>query len=110
MKLAYLTPILILFYSCSPEKYNSNNNDDNLVKNETVVKEFQTIIDSNNLNGSILIYNLKNDQYYSNDFKWAKKGQLPASTFKITNSIIAFETNVVPNDSTLFKWNGEKGI
>lgn len=37
-----------------------------------------------------------------------KKRNLPASTFKITNSIIALETGVVENDSTLLKWNGEK--
>jgi len=33
---------------------------------------------------------------------------MPASTFKIVNSIIALETGVVENDSTMFKWNGEK--
>ena len=46
--------------------------------------------------------------YYSNDFGWCNQGHLPASTFKIPNSIIALETGVVANDSTLFKWNGEK--
>lgn len=38
----------------------------------------------------------------------ALKGYLPASTFKIPNSIIALETSVVENDSTLFKWDGEQ--
>ena len=46
------------------------------------------------------------DVYYSNDFKWANAGRLPASTFKIPNSIIALETGVVENDSTLFEWDG----
>ncbi|MBT7827082.1 MAG: class D beta-lactamase, partial [Bacteroidetes bacterium] len=55
---------------------------------------------------SILIYNQKDDEYYSNDFEWAQKGFLPASTFKICNSIIALETGVVENDSTMFIWNG----
>ena len=46
--------------------------------------------------------------FYSNNFDWAKIGRLPASTFKIVNSIIALETKVVEDDSTLFPWNGEK--
>lgn len=73
-----------------------------------VKPEFQAIIDSENVEGSILIYDLGSDTYYSNNFEWAQKGNLPASTFKIANSIIALETNVVENDSTLFNWNGEK--
>jgi beta-lactamase class D len=75
---------------------------------EIFKSEFQSIIDSSNVNGSILIYDLQKDLFYSNNFDWAKIGRLPASTFKIPNSIIALETNVVENDRTLFKWNGEK--
>jgi beta-lactamase class D len=55
-----------------------------------------------------LFYDLEEDKYYSNDFEWAKKGQLPASTFKIPNSIIALESGIIKNDSTLLIWNGEK--
>ena len=60
------------------------------------------------MEGSVLIYHLNDDKYYSNDFAWCEKGNLPASTFKITNSIIALETGIVENDSTMFYWNGEK--
>ncbi len=70
--------------------------------------EFQTILDSADINGAILIFDPAINTYYSNDFIWSKKGQLPASTFKIPNSIIALETGVVENDSTLFKWDGKK--
>lgn len=67
----------------------------------------QEILDSTMVKGTILIYDVEQKSYYSNDFEWAKQGKLPASTFKITNSIIALETKVVANDSTLFQWNGE---
>ncbi len=70
--------------------------------------EFQAILDSADLNGAILIFDSEGDEYYSNDFDWSEKGQLPASTFKIPNSMIALETGVVKNDSTLFKWDGRK--
>lgn len=75
---------------------------------EIVVSEFGKILDSLKVKGSVLIFDLEKNTYYSNDFSWAKAGHLPASTFKIPNSIIALETGVVKNDSVVFKWNGEK--
>lgn len=77
-------------------------------ENEVIEKEFQTIIDAANVKGAVLFYDFENEVYHSNDFEWTKKGNLPASTFKIPNSIIALETGVVENDSTLFKWDGEE--
>lgn len=76
--------------------------------NEVVKPEFGTILDSLKVKGALLIYDVKNKTYYSNDFAWAKTGIIPASTFKIPNSIIAFETGVIQNDSVIFTWNGEK--
>ncbi len=73
---------------------------------EVTVEEFQTILDAAEVSGSILIWDEK--KYYSNDFDWAKKGKLPASTFKIPNSIIALELGIIENDSTIIKWDGKK--
>lgn len=108
MKIFYIASIVILFFSCTGKKTTSDKKEDKTTKREIVVPEFQTIIDSANVDGAILIYDLEGDKYYSNGFIWPKNGNLPASTFKITNSIIALETGVVENDSTLLKWNGEK--
>ncbi|WP_405604733.1 class D beta-lactamase [Polaribacter sp. Asnod1-A03] len=98
IKILNIVLVIYLLVSCN-EKTN---------KKEIFKPEFQSIIDSNNVNGSILIYDFQKDLFYSNNFDWAKVGRLPASTFKIPNSIIALETKIVENDSTLFKWNGEK--
>ena len=70
--------------------------------------EFQDLLDSADVVGSILIYDTKNEVYYSNDFEWAKKGYLPASTYKIPNSIIGLETGEIESDQTIFKWDGEE--
>jgi beta-lactamase class D len=70
--------------------------------------DFRQILDSANVVGSILVFDPQANTAYSNDFIRCNIGYLPASTFKIPNSIIALETGVVENDSTLFKWNGEK--
>lgn len=75
---------------------------------EIVKPEFGKILDSLKVKGAILIYDVKNKTYYSNDFSWTKTGIIPASTFKIPNSIIALETGIIKSDSAIFKWNGEK--
>ncbi|MDR6844564.1 class D beta-lactamase [Flavobacterium granuli] len=75
---------------------------------EVLKPEFGIILDSLKVKGAVLIYDIKSETYYSNDFSWAKMGVIPASTFKIPNSIISLETGVIKNDSVIFKWNGEK--
>ncbi|MCX6232054.1 MAG: class D beta-lactamase [Bacteroidetes bacterium] len=69
---------------------------------------FQQILDSANLKGSILVYDEQRQIYFSNDFKWAEKGRLPASTFKIVNSIIGIEAGIIENEKSIFKWDGKK--
>ncbi|MTI29374.1 class D beta-lactamase, partial [Xanthovirga aplysinae] len=71
-------------------------------------QEFQDLTDSLKVNGAILVYDPQQNIYYSNNFDWANRGKLPASTFKIPNSIIALETGIVEDDSTFLKWKGKK--
>jgi len=108
MKIFYVTSMAILFFSCTSNKTYPNKKDEKSTELRIVISEFNTIIESADVKGSILIYDFENNKYYSNDFQWAEKGNLPASTFKIPNSIIALETGIVEDDSTLFKWDGEK--
>jgi beta-lactamase class D len=77
------------------------------VPERTVVISFDSILRANKVTGSILIYDAVNADYYSNSFEWAEERRLPASTFKITNSIIGLETGVVEDENTLFKWDGK---
>lgn len=109
MKILYFLSVLVLLNACSEKKTSSDQKESDLkaIEQQIIVPAFQTIIDSADVRGSILIYELENNKYYSNDFEWSQNGYLPASTFKIPNSIIALETGVVENDSTLFRWNGE---
>lgn len=109
MKFPLIIILTILFCACTEkqkETANAQKLDDSAVRIQSSV--FQSIIDSSNVKGSILIYDFQKDSYHSNDFEWANTGKLPASTFKITNSIIALETRVVENDSTLFQWDGQQ--
>ena len=106
-----LLSCLSILYSCQQEKAASEQQkieEQEVVKsNEIVMETFQMIVDSNQVSGSILIYDSKNDKYYSNDFERAATEFLPASTFKVTNSMIGIETGVLKDSNHLFKWDGK---
>lgn len=110
MKLIVLVLNFVILIGCTTSTKNKNkkNNTKFEAPTQLIKSEFQDILDSAKVEGGILVYDLNNKIYYSNNFEWANTGKLPASTFKIVNSIIALETGVVKNDSTIFKWNGEK--
>jgi len=71
-------------------------------------KVIQEILDSVGLKGAVLLFDEESSRYYSNNFVWAESAHLPASTFKIPNSIIALETGVIENVNTLLKWDGKR--
>jgi beta-lactamase class D len=77
-------------------------------RTQKVRSEFQNILDSLGVKGALLVYDVESKTYHSNDFEWSKVGFIPASTFKIPNSIIAVETGVVEDASFIFKWDGTK--
>ncbi|SOE20162.1 beta-lactamase class D [Spirosomataceae bacterium TFI 002] len=104
-KFLILIGLVIFTVSCTSTSEKSVEED--RVVSEEKSLSIQAILDSNKLNGSVLILDDSLHKFYSNNFEWSKKSQLPASTFKIPNSIIGLESGVV-NDSTIFKWDGEK--
>lgn len=102
-----LVLLSLLFFSCA-NKEKSLTNEKAPIQDSILSPQFQKILDDAGVKGSILIYNLDKETYYSNDFEWANTGKLPASTFKIPNSIIALETGIVENDSIVFEWDGQQ--
>lgn len=108
MLLRFILIFVILFPSCTEKNPPVPHPEE--VKNIKlkILPNFESIIDSSKVRGAVLIYDLRSDTYYSNDFEWARVGRLPASTYKIPNSIIGLETGVVKDDSTIFKWDGQK--
>lgn len=59
------------------------------------------------LKASITLYDLESDKWSYTDKKDAKVGTLPASTFKIFNSLIALDRGAT-TDSEIYKWDGTK--
>ncbi len=58
--------------------------------------------------GTILIYDLNKNQYFVYNAKRANTPYVPASTFKIFNSLVALETGVVKDENEVIKWDGVK--
>lgn len=58
------------------------------------------------IEGSILIYDPNQDKIYQHNPQRNATPFLPASTFKILNSLIALETGVIANELALLTWDG----
>lgn len=56
--------------------------------------------------GSIMIYDSNNDQVFQHNPQRNATAFLPASTFKILNSLISLETGVIPNEIAVLTWDG----
>jgi beta-lactamase class D len=57
-------------------------------------------------NGAFVLYDLNNNRYIRYNPERCAQGFIPASTFKIINSLIGLETGVIPDENYVIKWNG----
>ena len=63
----------------------------------------------NNVHGCFGLYNNATNQFtFYNKKRFTDSSYLPASTFKIVNSLIGLQTGVITNDSMIIKWDGVK--
>jgi len=63
-------------------------------------------IDATGFAGSVLVYDIVSNSYQAGHAERVNRRLIPASTFKILNSLIALETGVVTDGSTVIKWDG----
>ncbi|MEP0947768.1 MULTISPECIES: class D beta-lactamase [Cyanophyceae] len=56
--------------------------------------------------GAIIIHDVNQNVTYEHNRERNRQAFLPASTFKILNSLIALETGVIPNDLAILTWDG----
>ncbi len=59
-----------------------------------------------NIEGSITIYDYNAHQWISSDINDSHSQTLPASTFKILNSLIILNEGIVDNENEVIKWTG----
>lgn len=68
-------------------------------------EDWKTYFDKNQVQGGIIIYDLNKQIRHVYNPQWCETAFLPASTFKIPNSLIALETKTITPTDTL-KWDG----
>lgn len=56
--------------------------------------------------GTFVLYDLQADRYLVHDAERARTRFIPASTFKIVNSLIALETGSIADTATVLAWDG----
>jgi beta-lactamase class D len=56
--------------------------------------------------GAFVLYDLNHDQYIRYNPERCAERFLPASTFKVMNSLIGLETGVIPDENYVIKWDG----
>ncbi len=61
-----------------------------------------------NITGTFVLTKLNSDSLLIYNEVRAKESFLPASTFKILNSLISLETNVIEDENKIIKWDGKK--
>lgn len=77
-----------------------------LSQEKRLTKDFGTYFQEYGVKGSFLLYNLKKDQYIQYDPQRCQTRFIPASTFKIPNSLIGLETGVITGKDFTLKWDG----
>ncbi len=87
--------ILCIFHSCTVNKAKIN---DDLKKHFDAVEADGSFAIWDNANGDITVYNMELDT----------QKVLPASTFKIVNSLIGLETGKITDEKMVIKWDGVK--
>ena len=79
--------------------------------NETVgciieEKSWDDLFKSPRLEGTFLLHKLNSDSLKVYNLERAEKEYLPASTFKILNSLISLESNVIKDENEIIEWDG----
>ena len=70
--------------------------------------DLKIFFDNYGVKGSFLLYNLKKDSYTVYNIDRCRKRFLPASTFKIFNSLVGIETGIIPDSNFIFYWDSTR--
>lgn len=95
MKQTFILLTLVVFslFSCRQKQTTEIRND------------FKSYYDQFGVDGSFLLYNPQDDKYIVYNQEQTQQFYTPASTFKICNSLIGLETNVIKDENFVIVWD-----
>ena len=67
--------------------------------------DFKPYFDEYGVEGSFLLYDMQSQETTAYNYERCKEAFLPASSFKILNSLIGLETGVVPDENFIIPWD-----
>jgi beta-lactamase class D len=97
----------MIFFSCSPQRKKNAHFSATSNKNFAIHNEFKSYFDNCGVEGSIAIFDKNNQQWILSDTLNVMTENLPASTFKIINLLIALETKTIKDENDIVKWIGK---
>lgn len=70
--------------------------------------DFKKFYDAYGIDGTFAVYSYRNNHTVLYHPEWFTEAHVPASTFKICNSLIGLETGVIADQHFTLKWDGVK--
>ena len=105
MRLLIFLAVLIALSRCS----NFSKKDESLsissLSYPGLVSEIEASFSKRDINGCFILYDLVNDASIIYNPKRARQKFLPASTYKILNSLIALECEVIEDETEVIQWD-----
>lgn len=81
----------------------------NIFSQEVIERnDLKKFFDEYNHEGCFVLYDLKKDEYIKYNPERCAERFIPASTFKIFNSLAALESGVIKDENEIIKWDGVK--
>ncbi len=74
----------------------------------TIEKDFKAQFDQYGVDGCFVLFNQADNEFLRYNPALCDSGYIPASTFKIPNSLIALEEGVIKDTSQIIKWDGHE--
>ena len=74
----------------------------------TTTRDFHRYFDEYGVKGCFVLFNQAENMYIKYNTDLCDSGYIPASTFKIPNSIIALEEGIIKDTSQVIKWDGHE--
>jgi len=75
---------------------------------KVTVRDFHSYFEKYGVDGCFVLYNQTENEFIKYNANLCDTGYIPASTFKIPNSLIALEEGVVKDTNQIIRWDGHE--